>query len=151
MWLDSCGLRRRRTAPTTDHMTSCEVKEYGQFEAAPGLKLDGRLSLGENTADNGGLRIAYNALQAVLAQETPSERDRTIDGFTPDQRFFISFAQNWCEQRTDAYQRERGQTDPHPPGQFRVNGSVQNLEQFGKAFGCRVGQPIMPANASRIW
>ncbi len=74
-------------------MTACEVKEYSSFEAAPGLKLDGKLSVGENTADNGGMRIAYKALQKALAQEPPVARDRRLDGYTPDQRFFIGFAQ----------------------------------------------------------
>ncbi len=134
-----------------NRMTSCEVSEYNHFEAAPGLKLDGKLSLGEDTADNGGLRIAYDALQSVLAHQAPSDRSRKIDGLTPDQRFFLSFAQNWCELRTDAYQRVRGETDPHPPGEFRVNGSVQNLEPFGQAFDCHPGQPMMPTTACHVW
>ncbi len=134
-----------------NRMTSCEVKEYSGFEAAPGLKLNGKLSLGENTADNGGLRIAYKALQKILNEEPASRREQKIDDYTQDQRFFISFAQVWCEQRTEAYQRVRGQTDPHPPGEFRVNGAVQNFDQFGKAFGCRLGQPMMPLNACHVW
>jgi putative endopeptidase len=134
-----------------DKMTSCEVKEYSDFEAAPGLKLDGQLSLGENTADNGGLRIAYKAFQTLQAQQPAAERDRTIDDYTQDQRFFLGFAQSWCETRTEAYQRVRGQTDPHVPGEFRVNGTLRNFEQFGKVFGCHVGQPMMPANACHIW
>ncbi len=132
-------------------MTSCEVSEYDKFEAAPGLKLDGQLSLGENTADNGGLRIAYRALQDLKAPQSADQRRTTIDGFTEDQRFFLGFAQSWCETRTEAYQRVRGQTDPHPPGEFRVNGSVQNFEPFGTAFGCHRGQPMMPANACHVW
>ena len=134
-----------------NRMTSCEINEYSRFEAAPGLRLDGELSLGENTADNGGLRIAYRALEKVLAKEPLAERDRKLDGYTPDQQFFLGFAQTWCENRTDEFQRVRGQTDPHPPGEFRVNGTVQNSEPFGKAFGCHIGQPMMPANACPIW
>ena len=134
-----------------NQMTSCEVKEYNRFEAAPGLKLDGQLSLGENTADNGGLRIAFKAFQTAEAQEPATVRDGEVDGYTEDQRFFIGFAQSWCETRTDAYQRVRGQTDPHIPGEFRVNGTVQNFEPFGKAFGCHVGQPMMPSNACHVW
>ena len=132
-------------------MTSCEVKEYSNFEAAPGLKLDGQLSLGEDTADNGGMRIAYRAFAELPAQQALDQRKRRIDGYTADQRFFLGFAQSWCETRTEAYQRVRGQTDPHPPGEFRVNGTVQNFEQFGEAFGCHVGQPMMPVNACHVW
>ena len=132
-------------------MTSCEIAEYDRFEAAPGLRLDGRLSVGENTADNGGLRIAYRALQDLQKQQSPDQHRSKINGYTADQRFFLGFAQSWCETRTEAYQRVRGQTDPHPPGEFRVNGSVQNLESFGEAFGCHVDQPMMPANACHIW
>ena len=132
-------------------MTSCEVNEYNNFEAAPGLKLDGQLSLGENTADNGGMRIAYRAFHELQAHHPPDQINAKIDGFTEDQRFFLGFAQSWCETRTEAYQRVRGQTDPHPPGEFRVNGTVQNLEPFGAAFGCHVGQPMMPANACHVW
>jgi len=152
---DEQGNRRDWFTPADranfDKMTSCEVKEYNRFEAAPGLNLDGQLSLGENTADNGGLRIAYKAFQTLQAQQPATERDHMIDGFTADQRFFLGFAQSWCETRTEAYQRVRGQTDPHVPGEFRVNGTVQNFEQFGKAFGCHVAQPMMPANACHIW
>ena len=132
-------------------MTSCEVGEYNRFEAAPGLKLDGQLSLGENTADNGGLRIAYRAFQELQAHQSPDQRRTRINGYSEDQRFFLGFAQSWCETRTEAYQRVRGQTDPHPPGEFRVNGTVQNFDQFGMAFGCHVGQPMMPANACHVW
>ncbi len=132
-------------------MTSCEVKEYNNFEAVPGLNLDGQLSLGENTADNGGMRIAYRAFQDLQAHQPANQGNTKIDGYTEDRRFFLGFAQSWCETRTEAYQRVRGQTDPHPPGEFRVNGTVQNFEQFGVAFGCHIGQPMMPAHACHIW
>ena len=131
--------------------TDCEVKEYGNFEPVPGQKLNGKLTLGENTADNGGLRIAYQALQSVLAKEGPTAEEKKIDGYTPSQRFFIAFAQVWCENRTDQVARVAAKTDPHSPGQFRTNGTVENFEQFGKAFGCHVGQPMMPSDACRVW
>ncbi len=130
--------------------TDCEVKEYGGFESVPGAKLNGKLTLGENTADNGGLRIAYQALMSVLASEGPSGSQK-IDGYTPEQRYFISFAQVWCQNSTDQIARVRVKTDPHSPGQWRVNGTVQNFDEFGKAFGCKKGQPMMPDNACRVW
>ncbi len=134
-----------------DTMTSCEAKEYGNFEPVPGQKLNGKLTLGENTADNGGIRIAYGALQKVLSEESEAERTKKIGGYSEDQRFFIAFAQVWCSNQTDAYERVAAKTDPHSPGEFRTNGTVQNFEQFGKAFGCHTGQPMMPANACHVW
>ncbi len=134
-----------------DQRTDCEVKEYGSFEPVPGQKLNGKLTLGENTADNGGIHISYQAFHKVLASEPESEQTKKIDGYTPDQRFFIAFAQVWCSNVTDAYERVAAKTDPHSPGEFRTNGTVQNFEQFGKAFGCHVGQPMMPANACHVW
>ena len=134
-----------------DKMTSCEVNEYGNFEPVPGLKLNGKLTLGENTADNGGMRVAYRALQTVLDKEPADERDKKIEGYTPDQRFFIAFAQVWCGDIKDAAERVRVRTDPHSPGEFRTNGTVQNFAAFGKAFDCHVGQPMMPANACHVW
>ncbi len=130
--------------------TDCEVNEYGGFDSVPGAKLNGKLTLGENTADNGGLRIAYQALMTTLASEGPSS-EKPIDGYTPSQRFFISFAQIWCENKTDQSARVGVKTDPHSPGQWRANGSVQNFDEFGKAFGCKKGQPMMPDNACRVW
>lgn len=130
--------------------TDCEVKEYGNFESVPGAKLNGKLTLGENTADNGGLRIAYQALMNTLASEGASET-KEIDGYTPSQRYFIAFAQVWCQNATDQAARVRVKTDPHSPGQWRVNGTVQNFDEFGKAFGCKKGQPMMPENTCRVW
>jgi putative endopeptidase len=134
-----------------DAKTDCEVKEYGSFEPVPGSKLNGKLTLGENTADNGGIHIAFQALQSVLAKEGPEAETKKIDGYTPDQRFFIAFAQVWCENRSDQYNAMAVKTDPHSPGRFRTDGTVQNFDQFGKAFGCHVGQPMMPADACKVW
>jgi putative endopeptidase len=136
--------------------TECTAKEYDGFEAAPGQNLNGHLTLGENTADNGGLRIAYQALMATLAKDgaaaEPGYTDGKRDGYTPAQRFFISFGQVWCQNATDQSARVLAKTDPHSPGQWRTNGSVQNFDEFGKAFGCKVGQPMMPASGGcRTW
>jgi putative endopeptidase len=133
-----------------DERTDCEVKEYGGFEVAPGQNLNGKLTLGENTADNGGLHIAYAALMSVLAKEN-AEASAKIDGYTPAQRYFLGFGQVWCENTREQEARLRAKTDPHSSGQWRVNGSVQNFDEFGKAFGCKIGQPMMPANSCRVW
>ena len=133
-----------------DERTGCEVKEYEGFEVAPGQKQNGRLTLGENTADNGGLRVAYAALMSTLAKEGTPTTEK-IDGYTPAQRFFISFGQVWCENRTEQAARMRAKVDPHSSGQWRTDGSVQNFDEFGKAFGCKAGEPMMPANACHVW
>jgi putative endopeptidase len=128
----------------------CEINEYSSFEPVPDVHLDGKLTLGENTADNGGIRIAWQALLDTLAQQGKSIDDK-IDGYTEAQRYFISFAQVWCENRTEQVSRVAAKTDPHSPGMFRTNGTVRNFDQFGKAFGCHVGQPMMPSDACRVW
>jgi putative endopeptidase len=136
--------------------TDCVANEYSGFEAAPAhgdtpaANVNGRLTLGENTADNGGLRIAWQALGDALAEEHKSIDDK-IDGFTEAQRYFIGFAQVWCENLTDAIARQLTLTDPHSPGRWRVNGAVQNFDEFGKAFGCKKGQPMYPVNSCRVW
>ncbi len=134
-----------------DGKTDCEVKEYGGFAPLPGQHLNGKLTLGENTADNGGLRIAYQALQKAEAGEPEAERVKKVDGYTPDQRFFIAFAQLWCENVKPDLQIKYLKSDPHSPGEFRTNGVVENFDQFGKAFGCHVGQPMMPESSCRGW
>ncbi len=136
--------------------TECVAGEYGGFQAAPAKEdapaqnLNGHLTLGENTADNGGLRIAFMALQDTLAAQHKST-DEKIDGFTEAQRYFITFGQDWCQNHTDAYARQAALVDPHSPGKWRVNGSVQNFDEFGKVFGCKKGQPMYPANSCRVW
>jgi putative endopeptidase len=136
--------------------TDCEADEYNGFEAAPAhgdtpaANVNGRLTLGENTADNGGLRIAYKALLDALAEEHKGIDDK-IDGFTEAQRYFIGFAQVWCENRSEAITRQLVLIDPHSPGRWRVNGTAQNFDAFGKAFGCKKGQPMFPQNSCRVW
>ena len=117
---------------------------------AGGDHVNGKLTLGENTADNGGLRIAYMALMDALAKESP-DAHKPIDGFTPQQRFFLGFGQIWCTNATPEALRLQVQTNPHSPAEFRVNGSVGNFEEFGRAFGCKPGQPMVRANACRVW
>ena len=134
--------------------TECTAKEYDSFEVAPGQKLNGHLTLGENTADNGGIRIAYQALLETMAKnggDGPGFVDGKRDGYTPEQRFFISFGQVWCQNATEQTARVLAKTDPHSSGEWRVKGTVQNFEEFGKAFGCKTGQPMMPVNSCRTW
>ncbi len=136
--------------------TDCEADEYNGFEAAPAhdgvaaQNLNGKLTLGENTADNGGLRIAYMALLDTLAAQGKTSSDK-IDDYTEAQRFFLGFAQVWCQNQTEQSARQSALTDPHSPGKWRTNGSVQNFDEFGKAFACQKGQPMYPEKSCRVW
>ena len=137
-----------------DERTKCVSDEYGGFEAAPGQMQNGKLTLGENAADNGGIRIAFRALQETLAKQGITDLDGKSDvkeGYTAAQRFFISFGQVWCENRTEESARVAAKTDPHSAGKWRTDGTVQNFEEFGKAFGCKTGQPMMPEKSCRVW
>jgi putative endopeptidase len=126
---------------------SCLADEYSAFTVADGVHLNGRLTLGENTADNGGVRIAYMALEDSLkGKETPLR-----DGFTPEQRLFLGWGETWCDNSTDENARLRAQTDPHSPGRYRVNGVLQNMPEFQKAFNCAPTAPMVRENACRVW
>jgi endothelin-converting enzyme/putative endopeptidase len=125
----------------------CLVDEYSSFKAVDELKLNGKLTLGENTADYGGLRVAYMALMDAIADRSLPK----IDDFTPAQRFFLGYAQSNCQNESDELLRLGAQTDPHSPPKFRVNGVVQNMPEFQKAFGCQLGQPMVRKTACRVW
>jgi putative endopeptidase len=130
---------------------SCIANEYSNFVAVDDLKLNGRLTLGENTADNGGARIALAALEHMIADDKTGKASQSIDGYTPEQRFFLGFGRVWCELRRPEVARVRVLTDPHSPGKYRVDGVVQNMPEFQKAFGCKPGQPMAPENSCHVW
>jgi putative endopeptidase len=133
-----------------DEMTDCEVKEYSNFVAVDDVKVNGKLTLGENTADNGGLRLAFIAFLAD-ARRKNIDLTQKQDGYTPLQQFFLGHGQTWCGSTRPEQLRLQAQTDPHSPRQFRINGVVQNMPEFGQAFGCKPGQPMMPTNACHVW
>jgi putative endopeptidase len=130
---------------------SCVADEYSNFVAIDDKKLNGKLTLGENTADNGGARIALMALERMIAEDKTGKEAQKIDGYTPEQRFFLGFGRVWCEKRRDEVARVRVLTDPHSPGKYRVDGVVQNMPEFQKAWGCKAGQPMVAANACHVW
>ena len=125
---------------------ACVDDEYSSFTVAPGVHINGKLTLGENTADNGGVRVALMALMNTIGKDA-----KKVDGFTPEQRFFLSFGQVWCSNQREESVRLQVQTDPHSPPKFRVNGVVQNSPEFQKAFSCKAGQPMARVNACRVW
>ena len=127
------------------------VDEYSRFEVLPGLHVNGKLTLGENLADLGGVHIAYDALQRALARD-PAKR-RKVDGFTPEQRFFISFAQIWRTNIRDTEAQRLVTVDPHSPGRFRAYGPLLNVAEFYTAFGIQPGSPMWlpPEQRAEIW
>ena len=134
-----------------DKRASCVADEYGKFVAVDDMKLNGRLTLGENTADNGGARIALMALENVIAHDSTNKADEKIDGYTPEQRFFLGFGRIWCEKLRPEYSRMLVNIDPHSPGRYRAEGVVENMPEFQKAWGCKSGQPMVRADMCRVW
>ena len=126
---------------------SCIADQYSGYTAVDDLKLNGRLTLGENTADNGGARIAFQALR----QRLKGRKVAPIDGFAPDQRFFLGFAQVWCENDRPEAMRTQVLTNPHATAEFRVNGVVSNMPEFQHAFACKAGDAMVRPNACRVW
>jgi endothelin-converting enzyme/putative endopeptidase len=136
----------KKDAEEFQQRAACVADEYSGFSVAPGAFINGKLTLGENTADNGGVRVALMALLNTIGNQTAK-----IDGFTPEQRFFLSFGQVWCSNEREEALRMQVQTNPHSPPQFRVNGVVENMPEFQKAFACKAGQPMAPAHACSVW
>ncbi|MEY2559581.1 MAG: putative endopeptidase [Verrucomicrobiota bacterium] len=126
------------------------VAQYSAYEPLPQLHINGELTQGENIADIGGVRLAYTALQKALAKKGPQPK---IDGFTPEQRFFLGFAQIWRNNQRDEDLKLRLNTDPHSPGRFRTIGPLSNMTEFQKAFNLPDSSPmIRPADQRvNIW
>jgi endothelin-converting enzyme/putative endopeptidase len=126
---------------------ACLTEAFGAFQPLPGQHIDGVLTLGENLADLGGLELAYAAFRAPDGGNGAGAPGL----FSPDQQFFIAFAQNWCENQRAAYQADSLRTDPHAPGRYRVNGTVANMQSFADAFHCPVDAPLAPVNRCDVW
>jgi endothelin-converting enzyme/putative endopeptidase len=130
--------------------TDCLVNEYNGFTAVDDVKVNGKLTLGENTADNGGALLAFMAYMQ-RAKDEHIDTNQKIDGFTGPQRFFIGYTQNYCENTRPESIRNQVLTDPHSPDHFRVNGVLVNQPAFADAFGCKKGTPMVPVKACRVW
>ncbi len=130
-----------------DKLEGCLVDEYDSFVVVDDVHIKGKLTLGENTADNGGIRISHMALLDVLTSSP--EKDK--DGFTPDQRFYLGYGQVWCENMTPEAARLQALTNEHSDPKYRVNGVVSNDASFAKAFGCKPDSPMVRKNACRTW
>jgi len=130
--------------------TSLIATQYDAYTVLDSVHVNGKLTLGENAADIGGLSVAYAALQKALAGKP---KPPLIDGFTPEQRFFLAWAQIWRQNATPETERLLINTDPHSPARWRVNGPLSNMPQFAAAFGCKAGDPMVRAEAVRatLW
>ncbi|MEJ7758678.1 MAG: M13 family metallopeptidase [Gemmatimonadaceae bacterium] len=129
--------------------TTMVSNQYGAYTVLDSVRVNGELTLGENIADLGGLSVAYAALQKAMAGKPRTP----IDGFTPEQRFFLAWAQIWRQNITEQAQRQRIITDSHAPGRWRTNGPLSNMPEFAQAFGCKDGDPMVRGAATRasIW
>jgi len=140
-----------KDGPEFEKRAGCVADEYSSFVAVKDDKgevhLNGKLTLGENTADNGGIKLAYMSMSKQLKGDV----EQKTDGFTAAQRFFIGFAQVWCENVTPQRARELVLIDPHSPGRYRVIGTIQSSDEFAPAFGCKKGDPMVPASACHVW
>ena len=130
-----------------EERAACIDQQYSGYTAVADVKLNGKLTLGENVADNGGMRLGWMALMELLKTKTLE----TADGFTPQQRFFVGWAQMWCENKSDEIARLHAQTNPHSPGQYRTNGVVSNMPEFAAAFSCPATAKMIQQPVCRVW
>jgi len=128
----------------------CMVKQYDAIEAVPGVHLNGKLTLGENLADLGGLWLACIAWMDK-AQAAHVDMASLQEGYTPDQRFWIAYAQQWCTQTRPEQLRSQALTNPHAPDEYRTNSVLQDLPEFGKSFSCRPKDKMLSKNPCRVW
>lgn len=127
--------------------THCVIDQYGSYDAA-GTKLNGKLTVGENVADIGGVKLALAAYRSLRADAPSTD---VADGFTEDQQFFLSFAQAWCSKARPEYEAMLATIDTHSPPRWRVNGTLSATPDFAKAFRCKAGAKLRPQNACAVW
>jgi putative endopeptidase len=130
-----------------DAKAQCVADQYSTFEAAPRAFVNGKLTLGEDIADLGGVKMAFRAYRTLRAGGKPV----VAEGFTEDQQFFIAVAQAWCNKDRPAEIQRRLTVDPHAPPKFRVYGALRNLPEFAQAFSCAAGTPMNPAKRCSVW
>ena len=131
-----------------EEQTKCVENQYAAYEPLPGVKLNGKLTLGENIADLGGLTLAFRAFQAIRAD---AKVVKVAEGFTEAQQFFLGNAQAWCSKIREPFARMLATTDPHSPPRFRVNGPMTNIPAFAEAFQCKKGSKMNPDNQCLVW
>jgi len=131
-----------------EERAQCVGDLYSGFQVQPDLFVNAKLTMGENIADLGGLKLAWKAWQAHAAEHGKAGE---FAGLTDEQLFFVSFAQSWCSVSRPELEAVRAQTDPHSPPRYRVNGAVMNHPAFGEVFSCDVGDPMRPESTCEVW
>jgi endothelin-converting enzyme/putative endopeptidase len=126
---------------------SCISDQYSTYTIVDDIKINGKLTLGEDVADLGGLLLAYMAWK----EDTKTQKLDPIEDLTPEQRFFVGYGQSWCGQSRDETKRMRATIDPHSPEKYRTNGVVSNMPEFQEAFHCKAGSPMVNQNRCRVW
>jgi putative endopeptidase len=126
---------------------TCISTQYSNYTIIDDIKINGKLTLGEDVADLGGLILAYRAWQ----EDTQGQTLKPLDDLTPEQRFFVGYGQSWCGQTRDETKRLRATVDPHSPEKYRTNGVVSNMPEFQEAFHCKAGAPMVNENRCRVW
>jgi endothelin-converting enzyme/putative endopeptidase len=126
---------------------ACVADQYSGYTVIDDIKINGKLTLGEDLADLGGTWLAYLAWKSA----TKDQDLQPMDGFTPDQRFFIGMAQWACGDERPESKRANAITNEHSPDDYRINGVVSNMPEFGKAFACRAGQPMVHTHPCKVW
>jgi putative endopeptidase len=125
----------------------CVVDQYSGYTIVDDIKINGKLTNGEDIADLGGTLLAYLAWK----EDTKNQKLEPLDGLTPAQRFFVAYGQSWCSNEREETMRLRATVDPHSPEKYRANGVVSNMPEFREAFGCKAGQPMVRENGCRVW
>jgi predicted metalloendopeptidase len=147
------NLREWWSKPTREKFTEatrCVVDQYARYEAVPGVKLDGKLTAGENIADIGGVKLAYQAYQTWKAGQKPPPPAK-VDRYTDDQLYFLAYAQSWCDKQTPEVLETRAHSNPHSPPMWRVNGVIVDQPEFGRVFHCAAGTAMNPGKQCSVW
>ena len=130
-----------------EQRAQCVVDQYSGYTIVDDIKINGKLTNGEDLADLGGTLLAYLAWQ----EDTRNQKLDPVDDLTPAQRFFIGYGQSWCTNEREENKRLRATVDPHSPEKYRANGVVSNMPEFREAFHCKSGQPMVRESVCRVW
>jgi endothelin-converting enzyme len=142
------------SAEAFDNKAKCFVNQYNDYEVSKGNHVNGQLTLGENLADNGGLYVAWKAWQRGRSDPNTRLKEFKLPGlldWTPEQMFFVSYAQNWCANVRPEEALRRLMVDPHAPNEFRVQGPLVNSREFATAYKCPLGSPMNPQQKCQVW
>jgi endothelin-converting enzyme/putative endopeptidase len=137
----------KEDAENFTNRAQCIVDQYAKYTVIDDIKINSKLTEGEDVADLGGLILAWMAWK----EQTVNQHLENVQGFSPEQRFFIGYAQWACENNRPEDQRVNAITDPHSPGRYRVNGLMINMPEFQQAFQCKAGQPMVSDHRCRVW